>query len=428
MDKILSIYSFLQKGGRAITNSKEVGPGDVFFALRGDNFDGNRFASDALNKGASLVVIDNPEFAIEGTIQVENVLATLQQVARHHRRELGIPILGITGSNGKTTTKELLSKVLQQKYNVSFTQGNLNNHIGVPLTLLSFTSATEFGVVEMGANHLQEIELLCSIAEPNFGIITNVGKAHLDGFGCFEGVKRGKGELFDFLSLHGGVAFYNQVSEHLSEMVKTRTLDSIPYSAESFGALMLPVAFDTPFLRVSMPSVGVVATHMFGNYNFENVLACFAVGRYFGITDLHIKNAVEDYIPGNSRSQIVKTNLNTVLLDCYNANPTSMKSALTGFSEINSEGKVAILGDMLELGVYSEQEHLAVLNFVKECGLTNVFLVGPLFSSVAKAFPFTAFPDSSSLLEHLREYPVKDSFVLLKGSRGIRLEKIFESL
>lgn len=428
MDTISFIYSFIQKGGRVITDSRAVGSGDVFFALKGENFDGNRFAADALSKGAALVVVDNAEYAVDGTVLVADVLESLQRVANLHRRTLGIPILGITGSNGKTTTKELLSKVLQKKYRVSVTQGNLNNHIGVPLTLLSFNKGTEFGVVEMGANHQKEIELLCSIAEPNFGIITNVGRAHLDGFGSFEGVKRGKGELYDFLSRTGGVAFFNNASQHLCEMIEARTIESIPYSADSFNATMLPVTASEPLLRVAMPSTGIVSTHLFGKYNLENVLAAFAVGRKLGVSDVAIKEAIEEYVPGNSRSQIVKTDRNTVLLDCYNANPTSMRSALLGIAEIESGSKVAILGDMLELGSYAHEEHTAILNLVRVGGFAKVFLVGSVFTEIGASFPFLTFPDSLCLLEHLKENPVKDSFVILKGSRGIRLEKIFESL
>ncbi|SDB84537.1 UDP-N-acetylmuramoyl-tripeptide--D-alanyl-D-alanine ligase [Williamwhitmania taraxaci] len=428
MDPVLFIYSFLQKGGRAITDSREVGPHDVFFALRGDNFDGNRFALDAISKGTSLVVIDDPAFAVEGTLLVSNVLESLQRVANHHRRVLGIPILGITGSNGKTTTKELLSKVLQKKFKVSFTQGNLNNHIGVPLTILSFSTTTEFGIVEMGANHLHEIAQLCSITEPNFGIVTNVGKAHLDGFGSFEGVKKGKGELYDYLAKNKGLAFYNQSNAYLSEMIASRTVDSISYSASLFGAELYPTTSKEPFLRTSLPSVGVVSTHLFGKYNLENVLASFAVGRKFGVPDLLIKEAIEEYVPGNSRSQIVKTENNTVLLDCYNANPTSMRSALMDVSEIDNGKKIAILGDMLELGSFSEEEHTAILNQAMDCGFEKIFLVGPLFSKVAKDYPVSSFPDSACLLEHFANNPVLNSFVLLKGSRGIRLEKVFDSL
>ena len=428
MDTISFIYSFLQKGGRAITDSREVGAGDVFFALRGDNFDGNRFAAAAVKKGAALVVIDNSEFAVEGTVCVHNVLETLQKVANHHRRELGIPILGITGSNGKTTTKELLSKVLQKKYRVAYTQGNLNNHIGVPLTLLGFTKATELGVVEMGANHLHEIELLCSIAEPNFGIITNVGRAHLDGFGSFDGVKAGKGELFDYLAANNGVAFYNQANEHLRELIAARSVEPIPYSAELIQANVESTTWQEPFLRVSMPAVGVVSTQLFGKYNFENVLAAFAIGRKFGVDDKLIKEAIEEYVPGNNRSQIVRTKNNTVLLDCYNANPTSMRSALLSVSEIENGRKVAILGDMLELGRYANEEHLIILDLAMECGFEKIFLVGSVFSEVAAQYPVATFSDSASLLEYFTNNPVVDSFVILKGSRGIRLEKLFESL
>lgn len=430
MEDILKIYSVISNGGKVVIDSRLVQPGDVFFALKGEAVDGNLFASDALAKGAALAVIDDPSQMIGGrTVVVSDSLKCLQQVAKHHRRVLGIPVLAITGSNGKTTTKELLSAVLSKKFYVTYTKGNLNNHIGVPLTILSFDSSTEFGVVEMGANHKHEIGLLAEIAEPNFGIITNIGKAHLEGFGSVEGIMEGKGELYDFLNQHGGVAFYCADSHSLVSMVGTRsTMKTLAYSKSSLQAALLKPTAVSPYLRVDVDGIGIVSTHLFGGYNLENILAAIAVGRYFGIVDEQIREAIEGYVPGNNRSQIANTERNVVLLDCYNANPSSMRSALMSVSEIDHSSKVAILGDMFELGNYSLDEHREVVELVQKCGFQNIILVGPMFALASESLSLPKFNSYRELAKHLTENPVSNSFVLVKGSRGMQLEKIFDTL
>lgn len=430
MEDILKIYSVISNGGKVVIDSRLVQPGDVFFALKGEAVDGNLFASDALAKGAALAVIDDPSQMIGGrTVVVSDSLKCLQQVAKHHRRVLGIPVLAITGSNGKTTTKELLSAVLSKKFSVTYTKGNLNNHIGVPLTILSFDSSTEFGVVEMGANHKHEIGLLAEIAEPNFGIITNIGKAHLEGFGSVEGIMEGKGELYDFLNQHSGVAFYCADSHSLASMVGARsTMKTFAYSKSSLQAALLKPTAVSPYLRVDIDGIGIVNTHLFGGYNLENILAAIAVGRYFGIADEQIREAIEGYAPGNNRSQIANTERNVVLLDCYNANPSSMRSALMSVSEIEHSSKVAILGDMFELGNYSLDEHREVVELVQKCGFQNIILVGPMFALASEGLSLPKFNSYRELAKHLTENPVSNSFVLVKGSRGMQLEKIFDTL
>jgi len=429
MEAIAKILEAINLGGRAIIDSRLVKSGDIFFGLKGDVADGNLYAQQALAAGATIAVIDNPSHVAKGTLLVPNVLECLQQVALCHRKALGIPLLAITGSNGKTTTKELLSSVLTKKYAVSFTQGNLNNHIGVPLTILSFTRNTEFGVVEMGANHMLEISRLVNIAEPNFGIITNIGKAHLEGFGSVEGIMEGKGELYDFLDCHHGIAFYCADSTSLTKMVKLRpNLKTVSYSKKGIKARVVPSTAESPYLHVEIDGLGIVNSHLFGSYNFENILAAVAVGRYFQISDSQIKEAIEEYIPSNNRSQIANTANNVVLLDCYNANPSSMSAALQGVSEIEHDCKVAILGDMLELGEYSLLEHKQIVEFTLKSGFQHIFLVGSMFQKASKGLNLMNFATYNELAKHLSLHPVHNSFVLVKGSRGIQLEKIFDKL
>ncbi|HUW07597.1 MAG TPA: UDP-N-acetylmuramoyl-tripeptide--D-alanyl-D-alanine ligase [Williamwhitmania sp.] len=429
MENIEKIYSFLVNGGKAVIDSRLVEEGDVFFALKGETVDGNLFAKEALAKGAAIAVIDNPSQAAEGAILVPDSLKCLQRVAHYHRKQLGIPVLAITGSNGKTTTKELLSAVLSKKFFVTFTKGNLNNHIGVPLTILSFDRNSEFGVVEMGANHKREIGELAEIAEPDYGIITNIGKAHLEGFGSVEGIMEGKGELYDFLSRHGGLAFYNADSTLLSKMVSTRTkMRTLPYSKEVLGATVVDSPAESPYLCVEIEDIGLVNTHLFGDYNVENILAAASVGRYFGIANRMIKEAIEGFVPSNNRSQIAKTAHNIVLLDCYNANPSSMRSALAGVVQVDHPSKVAILGDMLELGNFSLAEHKEMVELALQCGFQKILLVGPMFTKASEGISLLSFNSYKELEKHLEEMPVINSFVLVKGSRGIQLERIFDKL
>ncbi len=404
------LYKIFTKYPVISTDSRRVVPGSIFFALRGASFDGNRYAADALAQGAVYAVVDDPAVAVSDKYRVvDDVLATLQHLAMYHRRALGIPILAITGSNGKTTTKELVARVLAKRYCVSVTQGNLNNHIGVPLTLLSMKPDTEFGIVEMGASSCGEIELLCNIAQPDFGLITNIGRAHLEGFGGPEGVKRGKGELYDYLAAHHGVAFYLTESPELSDMVRERpALQTVPYTTEGTAQMK---------------------SRLVGDYNRYNMAAAVAVGRYFDV-DMHdIEQAVAGYEPDNHRSQRMETARNTLILDCYNANPSSMRAAIENFAqEITPRTKAVILGDMLELGRYASDEHLAVLQLLAECRIREIYLVGANFVSAAEATGLHAFPDREALVAYLNEHPLHDRMILIKGSHGIGLDKIVDFL
>lgn len=426
MTGLYDLYTLFLGSSGVTTDSRRVGKGNIFFALRGDNFDGNRYAAQALEAGALAVVVDDPSVA--GTIDgrcflVEDVLTALGQLAAHHRRELAVPLLAITGSNGKTTTKELLDRTLSKKFRTSATKGNLNNHIGVPLTLLAMESHTEFAIVEMGASHQGEIRELCRIAAPDFGLITNIGRAHLEGFGGAEGVKKGKGELFDYLYGSGGTAFYLADSPELSSMVAERAgLRTVAYDT----AAMVP-AKEGDFLRVEMGDMDL-RTNMVGDYNIYNVAAAFAVGRYFGIPDGDIAYAVEDYKPDNNRSQRTVTARNTVIMDAYNANPSSMRAALTNFaSGSDSLPKTVILGDMRELGEYSAAEHSSILELVSSLSILEVYLVGAEFAAVSEG-RYHSFADTDALAMFLSANTISGRSILVKGSRGIGLEKIFDLL
>ena len=405
---------FLRSTGIA-TDSRQVAKGSLFFALRGDRFDGNRFAADALASGADFAVVDDQRVVMdERYIVVDNTLLALQHLAAHHRRALEIPVLAITGTNGKTTTKELVSRVLAQKFEVATTRGNLNNHIGVPLTLLSMTRETQFGIVEMGASAVGEIKTLCEIAAPNFGIVTNVGRAHLEGFGGFEGVKRAKGELYDYLAAHGGTAFVNAGDAELMAMTSGRHGLNIEWYTTAEG------------INNPMP----------GDYNLTNIAATATVGRYFGVDAAQIKQAVEGYQPDNNRSQLVDTGRNTVIFDCYNANPSSMRAALEDFARKPSEQpRAVILGDMMELGTYSQQEHKSIVALVGELGINEIYLVGPNFTqavrdlqSMTAGVVIRTFTDTAKLRNYLTSNPLSGRRILVKGSRSIRLESVKEIL
>lgn len=372
---------------RVTTDSRKIAGGDIFFALKGDNFDGNSFAAGAFAAGAAAVVIDSRE--VYGnltagqkalTVLAADSLTALQEFARMHREKLGIPVLAITGSNGKTTTKELILRVLSRKFRTAATAGNLNNHIGVPLTLLAIEPGTEFAVVEMGANHRGEIRRLCEIALPDYGLITNIGLAHLEGFGGSEGVKLGKGELFDHLGQTHGTAFYLADSGELTGMAGDRAgLATVPYSASGFRTVA-----EGGMLALATDRGETVKTRLTGDYNAYNVAAAIAVGRYFGVNERDIAAAIESYEPDNNRSQRVKTARNTVILDAYNANPSSMRAALANFGEEKTgQPKVVILGDMRELGEYSSREHAAIIDLLGELRIDRVFLAGPEFCAAA---------------------------------------------
>ena len=416
------LYDLFSAGHPVVTDSRRVTRGAIFFALKGERFDGNAYAAAALADGAVAAVVDDSKTAVdERFILVPDVLKTLQALARYHRRQLAIPVLAITGSNGKTTTKELITKVLSQRFRVSATQGNLNNHIGVPLTLLSIPPGAEFAVVEMGANHRGEIASCCAVAEPDYGLITNIGKAHLEGFGGEAGIRLGKGELFDYLSRTGGTAFYPEESGALREMAAGRTeLTACGYST---GALeVLPSENGLLTLRYRDRTIH---THLAGDYNRFNVAAALAVGEYFEVPPAEAIAAVESYVPDNFRSQRMETGRNILYLDAYNANPSSMTAALDNFSSVNEAGyrKVLILGDMLELGEYAGAEHRAILEKVVASGFDEVYLVGEVFSA-AGGGKYNVFSRVEELTEYLKEHPVRQSIILIKGSRGIRLEEL----
>ncbi|MFW5803727.1 MAG: UDP-N-acetylmuramoyl-tripeptide--D-alanyl-D-alanine ligase [bacterium] len=433
--EISYLYQLFLECGTICTDTRNIVEGSLFFALKGESFNGNQFACEALDKGCRYAIVDEKQFVSSERIHfVDDSLVTLQQLARYHRQRLNIPIIGITGSNGKTTTKELLKAVLSAKYNVYATKGNLNNHIGVPLSLLSIEKNIEIGIIEMGANHIGEIKILSEIAEPNYGIITNVGKAHIEGFGSFEGIKKGKGELYDFLSKNGGRIIFNAENIHLNEMLKNKSCEKIPYGR---GEEMVINGIDytvNPFLSVKLKIKGnkeslTVQTRLVGDYNFENVLAAFTFGYLFKVSPEEMKKSVEQYVPSNNRSQLIKTSKNKVLVDCYNANPDSMKVAIENFITLKDEQKVIILGDMLELGDHSKEEHAKIIELISSfTGNLKSYLVGDIFSNINKNKEIICFLTVEDLVNHLRKNNIKGAFVLLKGSRKLKLERLIDEL
>ncbi len=401
----------------------------MFFALKGANFNGNLFAEKALDSGASYAIVDEKDVVVKGKnfVLVEDVLKSLQQLAFYHRNQIGIPILGITGTNGKTTTKELIKVVLEKKYNVYATQGNLNNHIGVPLTLLAIDKSVEVGIVEMGANHPGEIEDLCSIADPDYGLITNVGKAHLEGFGSFEGVMKTKAELYRHIEKKEGSLFINEENAFLKSMLKGGSTN-IKYGIGDQSSAYAIEILDAEFLEfkaiVNNEEIKVT-TNLVGEYNLENVLAAISIGLNFKVDLQDIVDAIGNYLPTNNRSQLVKTDKNTVLFDAYNANPTSMKAALSNLFVINKKNKVAVLGEMKELGKSSSQEHEDLLNILVRNKNINVILVGSNYSSFKDQFKdFIYFDDVDCLIKYIESNAIRNSYVLVKGSRSNKLEKL----
>lgn len=418
---------FIECGAKVCTDTRRIVPGSVFFALKGDNFDGNDFAVSAIEQGAAYAVVERlPEGADERFIKVPDTLLALQQLARIHRMHFEIPVVGITGTNGKTTTKELVNAVLSAKYDTLCTKGNLNNHIGVPLTLLGLNSEHEIAIVEMGASHPGEIASSVSMALPTCGLITNVGRAHLEGFGSFEGVKKTKGELYDFLNATSGTVFYNADSADICGMVDKRSkLSKIAYGVNYQGVKILPADVREPFLRIVMPHGRVIRTHLVGAYNADNVLAALCVARHFNVEEDAAIAAIEAYVPSNNRSQMVSTGANTLIVDAYNANHTSMLTSLDNFAATNFSEKVLILGDMYELGDFSLQAHADVLR--KACSITSeIFLVGRgEFKAAAEQVPEASgaqfFKTADELRDFLAAHPLKGKTILLKGSNSNRL-------
>lgn len=412
------------------TDTRKIGLNSMFFALKGDRFNGNAFAQEALNKGAKYVVIDEAEYQVsEQCILVEDVLYALQQLANYHRKQLGIPVVGLTGSNGKTTTKELINVVLSRKFKTYATKGNLNNHIGVPLTLLAITKEVEIAIIEMGANHQGEIRLLSSICEPSHGLITNVGKAHLEGFGGVEGVKKGKGELYDFLQSNGGVVFVNSKNETLQQMASSRSFKEVvtyPQPGDFYGC---ELKASSPVIVYTDEKGNTVETHLSGTHNFENMAAALCIGKYFGVEAQQANEAVSGYIAENNRSQLMQKGSNTILLDAYNANPTSMQASLEHFMTVQATNKVVILGDMFELGEESEAEHRRIGEVVAKGNFDKVLLCGKQMQAAVEANPKAYyFIDKFSLNNWLYDNKFQHSHILIKGSRGMGLESVVELL
>lgn len=444
-------HKFLECTGVS-TDTRRITPDCLFVALKGDKFDGNQFAEQALAAGARYVLVDDPTVAArdrERCLLVADGLTALQDLARHHRQTFTFPVIGLTGSNGKTTTKELIAAVLSKNYRTYATVGNLNNHIGVPLTLLALTEQCELAVVEMGANHQKEIDLLCSIAQPTHGLITNVGKAHLEGFGGIEGVRKGKGELYDYLIQNGKTVFINSRDKTLMAMyrerlkttrsettfaevifypaVETAAVDSAVVDAAAVGTLKEPIELvqESPVVVYRDSAGQEVTTHLPGRYNFENMLAALAIGDYFGVSPEEANRAIADYNPTNNRSQVITKGTNTVLLDAYNANPSSMAAAIRQFAATPAKRKVVILGDMYELGDESEAEHAALGKLIADSTFDLVILAGKDMHFALGYLPKAYyFPDKFSLHNWLMDNPMTDTSFLVKGSRGMSLETV----
>ncbi|MBI4930867.1 MAG: UDP-N-acetylmuramoyl-tripeptide--D-alanyl-D-alanine ligase [Bacteroidetes bacterium] len=435
---IQEIYSRFKTNSHITTDSRKIPVGSVFFALRGGNFNGNNFAESALQQGCSYAVIDDETkyFNNGNYILVKDCLLTLQELAKYHRTQLKIPFIAITGSNGKTTTKELIKSILSEKYKVLATSGNLNNHIGVPLTLLSITPDIEIAVIEIGANHIGEIAMLCEIAQPDYGIITNIGKAHIGEFGSFENIVKAKTEMYDFVGTKNGKLFINSENELL--MSESKGIEKITYGILQKDFCTCQCIDSNPFLKIEYENE-IISSRLIGKYNFENVAAAICVGKYFGIDNKKIKEALETYTPSNNRSQVVRTNNNTLILDAYNANPSSMRAAIENFYEMKEENKWLILGDMLELGEYEIQEHKNILKLIYEKKFQNVIMVGERFSKAMSKLKISfsnlfLFKNSDELVSKIKTLPFGEgkggvsSLILIKGSRGIKLEKIVEFL
>ncbi|QQU04046.1 UDP-N-acetylmuramoyl-tripeptide--D-alanyl-D-alanine ligase [Myroides odoratus] len=431
---IQELYScFTEADGIAI-DTRNITPNSLFFALKGDNFDANEFAQEALDKGARYVIMDNPKLVTDRDkmFLVPNALQALQQLANYHRQQLGLPIIALTGSNGKTTTKELIKAVLSRKYNVKATQGNYNNHIGVPLTLLQFDDETDIGIVEMGANHLNEIALLCTIAQPDYGYITNFGKAHLEGFGGFEGVIKGKSELYDYLEDNHKMAFVN--ADDPRQDAKTITFSRYTFgSKETEANLEVEIITNTELATIQLGEQRLTS-HLTGQYNATNMAAAVAIGQYFGVSLEEANQAIQAYIPTNNRSQWIKQESFTILLDAYNANPSSMELSVANFDQLPSTSpKIYILGDMFELGEASEKEHKNIIQQVEDTTFEKAFFIGKEFSKVKDTTTSTAITFFETLPDFLAAYGdvaqiLAHHTVLIKGSRGMALEKIISFL
>lgn len=436
MQGITEIYETFKKSRKICIDSRRVQPDALFFALKGENFDGNEFVTDALSKGCIAAVTDNESLFLKNVnsdkriFYVTNAVIALQKLALMHRRNLNIPIIGITGSNGKTTTKELLAIVLSRKHRISYTSANQNNHIGVPLTILAMNETVDIGIIEMGANHKGEIKTLCEIAEPDFGLITNIGIAHTEGFKSFEGIVKTKYELYEFLKNNNKKIFVNKDNDLLLNLIDNyQNIITYGKSEDAFctGEYIENSYFGTVKWKSSNYS-GIAKSNLIGDYNFENILAAIAIGIFFEIPSSAIDNAISSYFPKNNRSQFVSGMRNKIIYDLYNANPTSMYAAINNFKKLPNGKKCLILGDMLELGKYAWEEHKKLLDFIIESDFDKVMLVGSIFMQFKDYYEFDFFNDVTELANHLIKHPDVGKFFLVKGSRGIKLEKCTDYL
>ncbi|WP_133537438.1 UDP-N-acetylmuramoyl-tripeptide--D-alanyl-D-alanine ligase [Tenacibaculum caenipelagi] len=413
---IEDLYKLYITHGLVDTDTRNIRKNAMFFALKGEKFNGNKFAEEAIADGASYAVVDEAVYKTsEKIILVEDVLQTLQKLANYHRDQLQIPVIALTGSNGKTTTKELINAVLSTKYKTTATIGNLNNHIGVPLTLLSMNKNTEIGIVEMGANHPKEIAFLSEIANPDYGYITNFGSAHLEGFGSLEGVVKAKSELYDFLRRHNKKVFVNPNDR--TQVEKTSSMETIMFVED------IQLIDANPFVKLLFKDISITS-NLIGTYNFANISAAITIGDFFNVSSEQIKRAIENYVPSNNRSQVINTERNKVILDAYNANPTSMKAALESFNAFNDTHKTIILGDMFELGEFSAKEHQFIADLTQQMSFDKVFLVGKNFNKTRTTN--TKFETFEELKEYLKINSIENSTILVKGSRGMALERIVE--
>jgi len=428
--EISQLYRLFQKQGVVSTDTRKITRGSIFFALRGDTFDGSDFIEEALSKGAAYAISDSARVSGDKIIRVENSLATLQKLATYHRNSLGIKILAVTGSNGKTTTKELCRAVLSEKYSVYATEGNLNNHIGVPLTLLSMKNSTEVGIVEMGANHPGEISFLCSLAQPDYGLITNIGKAHLEGFGSIEAVAGAKGELFDYLIENKRIVIVNEGDIRIIKLVRANYENAVYYNGKHGiypGNIRDSLLLEFEAFISGKPVT--IKTNLIGKYNIENVLAAFMVGISFGVSESSALRAIAEYKPSGHRSQLINTSRNRLFMDSYNANPSSMAVAIKEFLSANEKGKLMILGEMAEVGPSSADEHEEVVSMLQANGLKEeVIFVGKAFKSPAKNAGFMHFDTTDHLCSYFSKNPLNGKFILVKGSRINKLEKLLNYL
>ncbi|MDR2887844.1 MAG: UDP-N-acetylmuramoyl-tripeptide--D-alanyl-D-alanine ligase [Bacteroidales bacterium] len=427
------IYRLFKNSAGVNTDSRRVKRNEIFFALSGCRHNGNRYAAEAIENGALCAVIDDRAYETGKTVVVDDALAELQALAGHHRNVLGIPVLAITGTNGKTTTKELVASVLSKREKVHFTRGNLNNHIGVPLTILSAPPDTEIMVIEMGANHAGEIKQLCSIAQPDYGIITNAGMAHIEGFGSFEGVVRAKTELYEYLGQTGGTAIYDDANLLLAEKIHGMEVRAVPYSSPcDDGRELITEPYEADIFLKAVVVYGseeyVVNTNLFGACNTENIKAAIATGLFFNVPMGDAVCAIEEYRPDNNRSQVKHTGRNTLVCDSYNANPSSMAAAIRSFLKLRAEKKAVILGDMLELGERAEHEHLHILNEIRSIRPENVFLAGRIFGKVAAGSGYGLFDDAAALRSRFEASRPEGFTILIKGSRGTGLEELYDVL